>query len=163
MSVLTKEDLIALSNNTFKDNEQGSIDPAEHRAFNNALINALMPDWKPITVLSYQYLMNTPVGLAYKDYGEFIFLKGAIQPIMSGTRDIFITMEENFDNNYIGIFNDTDGPNNEDYCINIIGNKIHIWVNKNSEFMWSDDSFNFSVILTKNIDNFILFYPLHRQ
>jgi hypothetical protein len=36
---LTKEQLKALSDKTFFDNDQGEIEPAEHRAFNNALID----------------------------------------------------------------------------------------------------------------------------
>jgi uncharacterized protein (TIGR02145 family) len=39
---LTKEQLKALSNNTFFDNEQGLINPAEHRAFNEALIDSMV-------------------------------------------------------------------------------------------------------------------------
>lgn len=42
MSVLTKTQLKTLSDETFYDNDQGEIDPSEHRAFNDDLIDSLM-------------------------------------------------------------------------------------------------------------------------
>jgi uncharacterized protein (TIGR02145 family) len=42
MSILTQGQLKALSNGTFFDNDQGEIEPAEHRAFNEALIDSVV-------------------------------------------------------------------------------------------------------------------------
>jgi hypothetical protein len=42
MSVLTKEQLKTLSDDTFFDNDNGEIEPSEHREFNNAIIDALV-------------------------------------------------------------------------------------------------------------------------
>jgi hypothetical protein len=42
MAVIIKEQLKTLSDDTFFDNDQGEIDPSEHRAFNNELIDALV-------------------------------------------------------------------------------------------------------------------------
>jgi hypothetical protein len=40
---MTKEELKQLSNNTFIDNNTGEIEPAEHRNFNDHLIESLLP------------------------------------------------------------------------------------------------------------------------
>ncbi|MDR2449790.1 MAG: hypothetical protein LBD52_07515 [Prevotellaceae bacterium] len=42
MAALTKAQLKTLSNNTFFDNDQGEIEPSEHRAFNDVLIDTFV-------------------------------------------------------------------------------------------------------------------------
>jgi hypothetical protein len=64
MAVLTKEELKTLSDETFYDNDLGEIDPSEHRAFNDDLIDSVM-----VEVFTGSLL---PPGDGFKDGDIFI-------------------------------------------------------------------------------------------
>jgi hypothetical protein len=63
---LTKEQLKVLSDETFFDNDQGEIEPAEHRVFNEALIDFI--DSGTVEV----FTGSTPPTSGFKDGDIFI-------------------------------------------------------------------------------------------
>ena len=71
MAVKTKAELKTFSDETFYDNEQGEIDPSEHKAFNDDLIDSAIVD---------VFIGLSPPESGFKDGDIFIYGIVEIEP-----------------------------------------------------------------------------------